>query len=87
MKMISNRGTLSKSEVAVGLGKEKPTRYLHDLMKKLITDDYLEYTLPEKPISRLQKYRLTSMGKKLVERKSPLSRAQRSKPSNSRKPD
>ncbi len=49
---------LSKSEIARALGKKKPTRYLNDLMKKLLITGHVEYTIPEKPNSRLQKYRL-----------------------------
>jgi len=50
---------MSKTEIAHALGKEKRTRYLSDLMKKLVEDGLVEYTIPEKPNSRLQKYRLT----------------------------
>jgi len=53
---------LSKADIAKALGKEKPTRYLNELMKKLITNKQVAYTIPEKPNSRLQKYQLTSLG-------------------------
>ena len=60
---------LSKKEIAQKLGKAKPTRYLNDLMRKLVKDGFAEYTISEKPNSRLQKYRLTDKGKKwLAER-------------------
>lgn len=49
---------LSKSQIAQKLGKDKPTRYLNDLMNKLIENTVVEYTIPDKPNSRLQKYRL-----------------------------
>lgn len=55
----------SKKELAVKLGKAKPTRYLNDLVKKMLALDLIEYTIPEKPNSRLQKYRLTIKGKVL----------------------
>ena len=54
---------LSKAEIAKALGKKKPTRYLNDLMKKLLVAGLVEYTLPDKPNSRLQKYRLTAKGR------------------------
>lgn len=57
---------LSKSAIAKGLGKNKPTRYLNDLMKKLLQLNYVEYTVPEKPNSRLQKYRLITKGKEVL---------------------
>ena len=54
---------LSKSQLAVFLGKKKPTRYLNDLMSRLIQQQLVAYTVPEKPNSRLQKYCLTEKGK------------------------
>jgi len=54
---------LSKSEIAEALGKTKPTRYLNDLMKRLLETNKVGYTIPDKPSSRLQKYRLTDDGK------------------------
>jgi len=48
------------------LSKEKPTRYLNALMRKLLNEDLAEYTLPEKPNSRLQKYHLTRKEEKML---------------------
>lgn len=59
--------SLSKSEIAKALGKTKPTRYLNDLMARLLHEGYVEYTIPGKPNSRLQKYRLTEKGKSVLE--------------------
>ena len=53
---------LSKKELAAQLGKSKPTRYLNDLVKKMLEMNLIEYTIPDKPNSRLQKYRLTNQG-------------------------
>jgi len=53
---------LSKKDLAVQLGKPKPTRYLNDLVKKMLEKNLIEYTIPDKPNSRLQKYRLTKKG-------------------------
>ena len=49
---------LSKSQIAQKFGKDKPTRYLNELMNKLLNEEIVEYTIPNKPNSRLQKYRL-----------------------------
>ena len=49
---------LSKSEIAKRLGKGKPSGYLNSIIRELIQAGKLEYTIPEKPNSRLQKYRL-----------------------------
>jgi len=56
---LLDKESLSKSQIAQKLGKDKPTRYLNDLMNTLLESDVVEYTIPNKPNSRLQKYRLT----------------------------
>lgn len=37
---------LSKSQIAQKLGKDKPTRYLNDLMNRLLESEMVEYTIP-----------------------------------------
>jgi len=37
-------------------------------VKELLNKKLIEYTLPEKPNSRLQKYRLTEKGRQLVKK-------------------
>jgi ATP-dependent DNA helicase RecG len=49
---------LGKKELAQHLGKVQPTRYLNDLVRKMVTANLIEYTIPDKPTSRMQKYRL-----------------------------
>jgi ATP-dependent DNA helicase RecG len=39
---------------------------LHKQIKRLLVQELIEMTLPEKPNSRLQKYRLTAKGRGLV---------------------
>lgn len=49
---------LGKIEIAQKLGKDKPGRYLNELITKLVREGLIEMTIPNKPNSRLQKYRL-----------------------------
>ena len=66
---VLKEGTpLSKIEIAKALGRTRPNRYLDESMRRLIAADEVAYTLPEKPNSRLQKYRLTEKGKARLSR-------------------
>ena len=63
---LMEAGPRTKSEVARELGKAKPWRHLHQTMARLVASGTLAYTLPDKPNSRLQRYRLTPKGRTLL---------------------
>jgi ATP-dependent DNA helicase RecG len=50
---------LSKSEIANKIRLKSVTGYLNRTIRSMLTEGLIEYTIPEKPNSRLQKYRLT----------------------------
>ena len=58
-------GPLSKAALAQALGMRKVTGQLNQQVRDLSSHAHIEMTLPDKPNSRLQKYRLTAAGKRL----------------------
>jgi len=54
--------TLSKSEISLGLGQKGISGQLNKVIRGLLDEKHVEYTIPEKPNSRLQEYRLTKKG-------------------------
>jgi len=54
---------LSKAQISSRLGHKEISGQLNKVMRLLLAEDNIEYTLPDKPSSRLQKYRLTSKGR------------------------
>jgi len=58
---------LGKGEIAVFVGKKKVDGQLNKTVRALQKDGLVEYTMPEKPQSRLQKYGLTLKGQKLLD--------------------
>ena len=63
---LMEAGPRTKSEVARELGKAKPSRHLHETMARLVASGALGHTIPEKPNSRLQRYRLTPLGSAIL---------------------
>ena len=58
--------SMSKAELSKNLGQKEISGQLNKVVRLLLVDRMIEYTLPGKPRSRLQKYRLTAKGKAAV---------------------
>jgi len=48
------------------LGQKEVSGHLNKTVRDLLATQAIEYTRPEKPNSRLQKYRLTELGQALL---------------------
>ena len=59
---------MSKTELSSSLGQKKISGQLNKVIRLLVNDGRVAYTIPDKPRSRLQQYRLTDKGRASVER-------------------
>ncbi|MDR1978372.1 MAG: putative DNA binding domain-containing protein, partial [Synergistaceae bacterium] len=59
-------GPLSKAELAAALGHKSVSGMLKTHIRKLLAEELIEYTISDKPSSRLQKYRLTAKGEEWI---------------------
>ena len=57
---------LSRAEIAIALGHAGVSGVVNRMIRILRREGIIEYTLPDKPNSRLQKYQLTAAGKRLA---------------------
>ena len=56
-------GPMSRSELSKQLGQKRASGQLYNVVRNLLDDQMIEYTLPEKPRSRRQEYQLTNKGR------------------------
>lgn len=56
-------GPLSKAEISAQLGHKEVSGRLNQVIRLLLADQTVEYTIPDKPVSRMQRYQLTDKGK------------------------
>ena len=59
------KGPMTKSDIVKGLKQKAVSGQLNKVIRALLSDGSIEYTIPEKPNSRLQQYRLTDKGQAL----------------------
>ena len=57
-----------RKDLAAALGASSRTGYFGRMLAELVEDGLIELTIPEKPNSRLQKYRLTEKGRAIFDK-------------------
>ena len=60
---------LGRKEISALLKVSAQSGHIKRFLAELVEDGLIEYTIPDKPNSRLQKYRLTAKGKSMTSRK------------------
>ena len=66
LKLLT-RKPLGKADLSAAMGQKAISGQLNKVIRILVADQTIEPTIPEKPTSRLQKYRLTQKGRRLLE--------------------
>ena len=59
--MIAN--AVGKAEISLALGQKEVSGQLNKIIRELLAENRIEYTIPEKPNSPQQKYRLSDKGR------------------------
>ncbi|WP_240609935.1 Fic family protein [Billgrantia endophytica] len=62
------QGEMKRTDIQAALGLKHEDHFREAYLRPALDDGYVETTIPDKPRSRLQKYRLTGQGKRWLAR-------------------
>lgn len=65
---IINNQLINSSQIAANFGYKTLTRNVKSALRTLLEKNLIAYTIPEKPRSKRQQYRITPMGKSTLEK-------------------
>ena len=66
LRLLSAKGEMGNADILRQLGLKDRTNTRQHYVDPACADGLVEYTIPDKPNSRLQKYRLTDKGHSLL---------------------
>jgi hypothetical protein len=69
VRMAKQKNPASRDELLQSLALSDRKSFRERYLKPALDADLIEMTLPDRPNSRLQQYRLTGLGKTLIERR------------------
>ncbi len=67
LELLFSKGTLGNLEILAELGLKNRRRMCENYIATALGAGLIEYTIPDKPNSRLQKYRLTLADRAVIE--------------------
>ena len=66
LHLLAHREPLGNEDIREGFGLKSRRRLRETWLAPALSAGLIQYTFPEKPNSRLQKYRLTDAGRKMT---------------------
>ena len=71
LALLADKGPLGNAEIREHMQLKDRTHVRQHYIEPALAQALIEYTLPDKPTSRLQRYRLTEAGQALVQQERP----------------
>jgi len=66
LHLLKTEGELSSADIRASIGMSDDINFTYRILAPMIKAGILERTIPNKPTSRSQKYRITAKGQKML---------------------